>query len=143
MRGILLIVLALTGCGSDTNVADMTASADLSDDLSMCMSGVTAPNAAATPCGWSLCAPGQICVEHQPGIAIPPPDFATPPDGGADGDDPYRHSCLVLPAECRRCGGCGALPGAGGPYFGCFSSICDKYETGCRFDGATLTCIGL
>ncbi len=94
------------------------------------------------------CAPGSICVAHQPGVP-PARDLSFPLDGGraVDGglpvSDPYNHSCLALPAACQSCGGCDAPPGSGGRYFGCFSSICDSYETGCSFDGATLTCIGV
>jgi hypothetical protein len=140
MRAILLIVLALAGCGSDMNVAG-------SPDLAVCSRGVGAPPNVATPCGPLTCAPGQICVAHQPGAVFP--DMAQAVDGGATDAgappsyDPYQHSCIVLAAECQSCGGCDAPPGSGGHYFGCFSSICDKYETGCRFDGATLTCIGV
>ena len=89
---------------------------------------------------------------HEPGTPIPP-DLAQPndgglQDGGSGGFDPYYHSCIVLPAECQRCGGCGdGTIGAGGKQFGCFLSICPPNagfeETGCRFDGATLTCFGL
>jgi hypothetical protein len=137
MRSIVLIVLALAGCGSDANVADRP-------DLAVCVGGVTAPTTPTT-CGSMTCAPGSICVAHQPGVAfdLAGPKDAGAADGGAPSYDPLQRSCLVLPAECQRCGGCSAPPGAGGPYFGCFSSICDKYETGCRFDGATLTCIGV
>ena len=150
MRAIALIVVVAAGCGSDISVAD--GGADLGGaDLAVCMQGVGAPPTMATPCGPLTCAPGQICVAHQPGTL--PADMAQLTDGGVDdggagGGDPYFHSCVVLPPECQRCGGCGdGTLGAGGKQFGCFASICVAnagfYETGCRFDGATLTCIGL
>lgn len=140
---MLLILLAVAGCGSDTNVAEGA-------DLAVCASGIGAPPSAATSCGLLTCAPGQVCVYHQPGA--PSRDLAFPVDGGsadagAPADDPLHH-CMVLPPECQLCGGCGdGTPGSGGKQFGCFTTICTPgtpwYETGCRFDGATLTCIGL
>jgi hypothetical protein len=145
VRAIPLILLMLGGCGSDRKVADM--SLDMSSpDLAVCTHGVGAAPTVATPCGPLTCAPGQICVEHQPGTAIP--DMAY--DGGVydGGYDPLYHSCLSLPPECQACGGCGdGTSGGAGKQFGCFVSICRPdtgfEETGCRFDGAILTCIGL
>jgi len=139
MRAIFAILLAVAGCGSDMNVADMA-------DMSVCSRGVGSPPSVSTQCGALTCAPGQICVAHQPG-ALPRPDLAQPVDAGGPEDggapifDPYQHSCVTLPAECQQCGGCG--DGTVGLPFGCFTKICDQYEdqVGCRFDGATLTCI--
>jgi hypothetical protein len=137
MRAILLIALIVAGCVTDTNVADMA----------VCARGAGPPPSVATPCGSLTCAPGQTCVALQPGA--PARDLAQPVDGGGGGgggpDD--LHSCVVLPAECQLCGGCGDGLGGGGKQFGCFATICSPagpWEwTGCRFDGATLTCIGV
>jgi hypothetical protein len=142
-----LTFVVLAGCGSDTDVADMKgADIGVSDpDLAVCEPAIKAPPSAATPCGPLTCAPGQICVEHQPGMAIPPPDFATTQDAGAGGYDPYEHSCADLPPACQLCGGCGYGIATGAARdFGCFSTICrTSEETGCSFDGATVRCIGL
>jgi hypothetical protein len=148
MRAILLISIAVAGCGSDMDVADL-GGADLaapgSLDLAVCTPAIAAPPSVATPCGPLTCAPGQICVEHQPGFVIP--DMAESSDGGstdagASGPDLYEHSCTTLPSKCQQCGGCGFGAGGAGA-FGCFSTICRSYETGCRFDGATVTCVGV
>jgi hypothetical protein len=144
MRRVLVIVLALAGCAADTDTTgpDLAARSDLAT-CTRTIPSLTSP----TTCGAMTCAPGFLCLAHQPGAGIPP-DFAVPVDGGTEdggppSNDPYQRSCLALPPECLRCGGCGEFPGSGGHYFGCAASICDKYETGCRLEGATLTCIGL
>ena len=138
VRAILLILLAVAGCDSDTNVAeDMAAGSD----LTACTLHVMAPT-GQTPCGPLTCGAGEICVAHQPGQF--PGDLALPTDGGSGGGDVYMRSCVALPAACQQCGGCGdGTPGVGGKQVGCFATLCTQYETGCRFDGATLTCIGL
>jgi hypothetical protein len=138
MRAIVLILLALAGCGSDMDVTADLADLAAGGDLAMCMVHVASAPTGSTPCGASTCAPGEICVGDQPGVAL---DLATPADGGTP-SGLIDQRCVALPAECQVCGGCGnGTPGVGGLKVGCFANICDKYATGCRFDGATLVCI--
>jgi len=127
MQAIVLIVLIVGGCGSDIAVAA---------DMSVCTSGIGTLPSVTTPCGPVTCAPGEICVVHQPGMPVQP-DLAQSVDGGdADGGvfDPFYRACVVLPPDCIQCGVCN------GRFLRCAAlGLCYPYEF-CSFAATTLTC---
>ena len=128
IRAWPFLVLALVGCHGDTGAADMAA----------CV-----PHAYA--CGPTTCPADEFCFFEQFG-ACAPADLAQPiDDGGAGGGGGGFHpcgqySCAKLPSSCD----CNQLCGSNGQpgSTGCLHSVpACQYATGCRFDGATVTCI--
>ena len=84
---------------------------------------------APVPCGPMTCTAGKLCMIFTPGV-VPSPDAG----------DGYSYSCVTFPPECAACTAarCGASPSPSG----CFSQLCQG-EPSCKFEDASLTCIGL
>jgi hypothetical protein len=127
-RVTLLISLGLIGCNANTNVMDMAA----------CL-----PHAvgnAPHSCGPMTCSADEFCIFEQYGACSR--DLPQPVDDDGGGGLVFcgQYQCGKLPSSCDCNQLCGPNGQVGPP--GCLRSLPScQYATGCRLDGATVTCI--